>query len=146
MSGNYDDILYLQHHVSETRPHISNYDRAAQFSPFAALTGYGAAISETARQTDRKIELDDDQIQTMNAALRLLQTHINEQPEVAITYFQPDDRKQGGAYHTVTGHVYRIDAAKGTVVLTDKMVIPIADILKIDGPLLHSLYYDISDL
>ena len=145
MSGNYDDIIHLPHHVSETRPHMSNYDRAAQFSPFAALTGYGAAITETARLTDSKIELDDGRIQTLNAALQLLQAHIKECPEVAITYFQSDARKQGGAYRTLTGKVWRINAAEGTVVLTDKAVIPIADIFQIDGPLLRSLYEDILD-
>lgn len=145
MNGKYEDILHLPHHVSETRPRMSNYDRAAQFSPFAALTGYGAAISETARQTDRRIELDEDRIQVINAALRLLQAHIKEQPEAAITYFRPDDRKQGGAYHTVTGHVRQINAVEGTVVLTDNMVIPVTDIFQIDGPLFNGFYRGFSD-
>ncbi len=144
MNGKYDDIMHLPDHVSETRPRMSNYDRAAQFMPFSALSGYDAAILETARLTEQKIELTDSELVVINEALSILRTHIQEQPEVEITYFKPDPRKQGGAYRTVTGNLRKIDELKQTVVLADRVEIPVGDILHIDSELLQGLYeYDL---
>ena len=140
MSRQYDDIIHLPHHVSKTRPQMSNYDRAAQFMPFSALSGYDAAILETARLTDQKIELTDSQLEVINEALGILQEHIEEQPEVEITYFKPDPRKQGGAYCTSMGKVRQIDTLKQTVMFTDQTEIPVGDIVHITNGLLQGLY------
>ncbi|MCD7861119.1 MAG: YolD-like family protein [Oscillospiraceae bacterium] len=131
MADTYEDIINLPHHQSETRPHMPNSERAAMFSPFAALSGYGDAITETARLTDRRIELSEDEIQTLNEVLTLIHAHLAERPEVTVTYFVPDLRKDGGAYVTHTGHVKKIDEIEKTLVLTDKTMIPLGDILDI---------------
>ena len=98
MMNPYDDIINLPHHTSASRPHMSAYDRAAQFSPFAALTGYDSAITETARLTDKRAELDEYSKAALNEKLCMIQDQTDEQPEVSITYFQPDNKKSGGAY------------------------------------------------
>ena len=105
----YEDIINLPHHVSKTRPQMSMLDRAAQFSPFAALTGYDAAIKETGRLTDEKIELDEDTKAALDMKQAYLIEMIDEQPEITIIYFLPDARKVGGAYVTVTGNLKRFD-------------------------------------
>ena len=109
MADNYNDIINLPHHVSATRPQMSMMDRAAQFSPFAALTGYDAAIKETGRLTDEKIELGEEELSILNMKFQLLMDSLDEEPEVHITYFKPDDRKAGGAYLTASGTVKKID-------------------------------------
>ncbi len=129
----YDDIINLPHHQSATRPHMSNYDRAAQFAPFAALTGYDDAVKETARLTDKKVELDEYSKDALNERLNMIQDAIDEQPEVSITYFLPDKKKSGGAYVTATDHVKKIDEYENTVLLQDGTKIPIADIAEIVG-------------
>lgn len=129
----YDDIINLPHHQSSTHSHMSNYDRAAQFSPFAALTGHDAAIKETARLTDRRIELDEYVKEDLNGKLRMIED--NPGAEVMITYFQPDERKSGGAYLTVSGCVKRIDENEQTVIFTDRTVISIEQISEIEGEL-----------
>jgi hypothetical protein len=135
MMNPYDDIINLPHHTSAKRPRMSIYDRAAQFSPFAALTGYDAAISETARLTDKKIELDEYKKADLNERLCMIQDLTDKQPEVTITYFMPDSKKSGGEYITVTGRVKKIDRHGCTVVMHDATKIPICDILEIDGEL-----------
>ena len=125
----YDDLLDLPHPVSQRHPHMSAHDRAAQFSPFAALTGHGAAMEETARLTDRKLEPSELQLQELNANLAVLQTRIREKPSVRITYFVPDARKSGGEYLTVQGNVRRIDEGAQMLILTDDTRIPLDDIL-----------------
>ena len=102
MSGKYDDIINLPHPTSQNHPRMSLHDRAAQFSPFAALTGHHAAIAETGRLTDQRIELDESEIARVDAALQHLQELLPERPTVSITYFVPDERKNGGSYQTVT--------------------------------------------
>ena len=99
----YEDIINLPHHVSKTRPQMSMLDRAAQFSPFAALTGYDAAIKETGRLTDEKIEMDEDRKAALDMKQAYLIEMIDEQPEISVTYFLPDTKKSGGSYVTVTG-------------------------------------------
>lgn len=131
MSGKYDDIIDLPHPTSQNHPRMSLYDRAAQFSPFAALTGHHAAIAETGRLTDRRIELDESEITRVDAELQHLQELLPGRPTVSITYFVPDERKNGGSYQTVTGEVKRIDAVAGMIQMTDRREIPIEDVFSV---------------
>lgn len=131
MNGSYDDIINLPHHVSTTRPQMAILKRAAQFSPFAALTGYDAAIRETARLTDQRIELGESDIAALDMKLRLLADRIGEHPEATFTYFLPDEKKEGGAYVTASGHIKKIDDFEGAVVLMDGEIIRIEDVLDI---------------
>lgn len=132
MSGKYDDIINLPHHVSDKRPQMSMQDRAAQFSPFAALTGYDGEIKEAARLTDSKIELDEYEKQEVDEMLQLILRHIGKEFEVIITYFLPDERKAGGSYVDVTGIVKKLDEYERLLVMRDGIKIPIDDILKIE--------------
>lgn len=127
----YDDIIHLPHHQSETRPHMPLHDRAVQFSPFAALTGYEDAVKETARVTNRKTELSEEMKTQLSAKLTLLQEKIKEHPEVSITYFVPDNKKEGGSYITAQGAVKRIDAVAGEVIMSSRKIISIGDITEI---------------
>ena len=129
----YDDIINLPHHVSKSRKQMSLHDRAAQFSPFAALTGYGDAVDETARLTDEYIELDDGQKDILNAQLQKLCEHITEHPDITLTYFLPDSKKSGGAYTTISGNVKKIDTYKRILVFQDKTEILFDNIYKISG-------------
>ena len=133
MSGQYDDIIHLPHPDSPKHPRMSLYDRAAQFSPFAALTGYAGVIRETARLTDRKIELDETMLTALNERDRLLLSVLDTEPEVEITYFVPDERKSGGAYRTVSGVVKKADEFTRRLTMTDGTVIPMEDVLMLDG-------------
>ena len=127
--GAYDDIIHLPHPSSAKHPRMPMSDRAAQFSPFAALTGHGAAIEETARLTDRRIELTEEEKTVLDEKLRLL---LETGGEGMITYFLPDERKDGGAYVTKLGTIKKIDPLEGRVILTDRTAIPIKDILEIE--------------
>ena len=131
MSGPYDDIIDLPHPTSERHPRMPMANRAAQFSPFAALTGYEDTVKETARLTDRKAELAEEEKSVLDAKLRLLEGQAGGGEEVSLTYFQPDGRKQGGTYRTVTGAVKKWDGYTREVVLTDGRRIPVEDILEI---------------
>ena len=131
MSGNYDDIIALPHPEPRTHPRMSLHDRAAQFSPFAALTGHSAAIAETGRLTASRITLDESEIARVDAALQRLRELLPQEPVASITYFVPDERKAGGSYQTITGTARRIDTANGVVLLTDRREVPIADIFDI---------------
>lgn len=131
MSGKYDDIIDLPHPTSQNHPRMSLYDRAAQFSPFAALAGHHAAIAETGRLTDQRIELDESEIARVDAELQHLQELLSSKPTVSITYFVPDERKDGGSYQTVTGEVNRIDAVAGMIQMTDRREIPIKDVFSV---------------
>ena len=129
--GAYDDIIDLPHPTSARHPRMPMADRAAQFSPFAALVGHGAAIEETVRLTDRKIELTEDEKAILDEKLRYL---LEAGGEAVFTWFQPDEKKDGGAYVTNLGTIKRIDPLQSIVVLMDGTVIPIEDILEIkDG-------------
>ena len=129
--GKYDDIINLPHHVSTTRPHMPIIDRAAQFQPFAALSGYGDAVRETARLTDEKIELTEDEKALLDARLQRLADEIGSQPKVTLTYFQPDKKKTGGAYVCVTGQLKKIDDLEGALILIGGERILIEDIVGI---------------
>ena len=132
MSGKYEDILHLPYPDSPKHPRMSLYDRAAQFSPFAALTGHHAAIAETGRLTDRRVELDEYEMARVDAELQRLQELLPGRPTASITYFVPDERKNGGSYQTVTGEVKWIDAVNGVIQMTDRQCIPIADVFSIE--------------
>ena len=139
MKDLYEDIINLPHHVSKTRPQMPMSDRAAQFAPFAALTGYDAAIKETGRLTDDKIELDEEALTALDMKYQLLMDALDEEPEVEITYFKPDERKAGGAYVTATGAVIKVDDFERLITMQDGTKIPMDDILSIDGELFLSL-------
>ena len=116
----YDEIIDIPHHVSKTRPQMPMSDRAAQFSPFAALAGYDAAVKETGRLTDEKIELDEESLTALNVRYQVLMDALAEEPEVRITYFKPDERKSGGAYVTTVGAVKKIDDFEQTIIMQDR--------------------------
>jgi len=128
----YDDVINRQHPTSKKHPRMSNMNRAAQFAPFAALTGYEESIEETARLTDRRIELSEYEIEELNAKLNSIQEHIKERPEVTITYFQHDERKEGGAYITVTGKVRRIDDVNRILVFEDERIVWIESMINVN--------------
>jgi hypothetical protein len=129
----YDDIIHLPHHVSKSHPQMSILDRAAQFSPFAALTGYEGAIKETARLTNKRIELDEAAKNVMDEKLRIINEQLGSQPEIEITYFQPDEKKSGGAYVSVINIVKKIDGYERTVIMQDETRILIEEIIQITG-------------
>lgn len=133
MRKDYDDIIYLPYHVSATRPQMAIVDRAAQFAPFAALSGHDAAIKETARQTEERIELDEYMKAALNDKLKIIAVWIKDHPEIEITYFQQDEKKDGGTYITTSGTVKKIDEYKKAVVMEDGIEIPIDEIIKIEG-------------
>ena len=128
----YDDIIHLSRPVSKKRSPMSNFDRAAQFSPFAALTGYDAVIAETGRLTDTRIELDEGGKALLDEKIQTIREHLAQQPKVKLTVFCPDSRKSGGAYETVTGNVKKIDPVARILVLTGGEVIPIDRIYGIE--------------
>lgn len=129
----YDDIIDLPHHVSATRAHMSLHDRAAQFLPFAALTGYDDAIKETGRLTTERISLSESEIESLNERLHILSEEQDSHPKISVTYFVPDEKKAGGAYETVEGAVKRIDEYRRVLVLTDGHQIEMEDMIELDG-------------
>ena len=135
----YEDIIDLPHHVSYRHPRMSRIDRAAQFAPFAALTGYGAAVEETARLTEGLTELDETARALLNEKLRMLADFLDSEPQISITYFRPDERKTGGSYVTVSGTIKMVDEYVRTVVMTDQTVIPMEHIREIGGELFEGM-------
>ena len=138
----YADIIGLPHHTSRTRPRMSVSARAAQFAPFAALTGYGAAVDETARLTDDRIVLDENAKAILDGKLQIIAEHIGGHPEVTITYFEPDKKKSGGAYRSVTGQVKEIDEYERVIKLCDGVKIPIRQIYAIVSALFIKFGYE----
>ena len=132
MNDLYDDIIHLPHHVSERHPQMSMYTRAAQFAPFAALTGHNAAITEAARLTEAEQELSESDAEVLNRKLAYLQS-LDEKPTISVTYFVPDDKKEGGSYHTATGIVKSVEPDKGVLQFEDGTGIPVIRIKDIDG-------------
>ena len=142
MKNDYDDIINLPHHVSSTRPQMSMIDRAAQFSPFAALTGYDAAIKETGRLTDEKIELDEEALSNLNMKFQILFEKLDEQPDIAITYFKPDETKSGGAYLTTTDKIKKIDEYERIITTANGTKIPMDDVISLESEIFQGLYFD----
>ena len=130
--NDYEDITNLPHHQSNTRPHMSLHARAAQFAPFAALTGYDDAVKEARRLTDGKPELDENQLTELDQMLTELTKRISEHPEIIITYFEPDNKKDGGAYITFIGRLKKVDNYKRIFVFEDGREIQICNIINMD--------------
>ena len=139
MSGKYDDIIHLPHPTSKKHPRMSVRDRAAIFSPFSALSGHGAAIAETARLTDQRMELNEDAKVELDRRQAVLLEHIGEQPEVTVTWFRPDDRKEGGIYVTTVGRAKKIDKFKRILSMVSGQKIVLDDIVQIESQLLYDL-------
>ena len=142
MTGDYDDIINLPHHISKTRPQMSMKDRAAQFSPFAALTGYDAAIKETGRLTTEKIELDDEALNNLNMRFQILFERLDEHPDIAITYFKPDETKSGGAYLTTTDKIKKVDEYERIITTANGTKIPMDDVINLEGDIFQALYLE----
>ncbi|MDY2842021.1 MAG: hypothetical protein SOT08_05050 [Candidatus Borkfalkiaceae bacterium] len=137
----YADIIDLPHHQSERRQKMSNYDRAAQFSPFAALTGHADSIKETARLTDDYNEPSEQMKAIMNKKILFLMEQLENQPEITITFFKPDEKKEGGAYITITGVVKKIKTYERQMQMTTGDLIPIDMIFGIDGEIFSKIDY-----
>lgn len=129
----YDDIIHLPHHVSKVHPQMAPGDRAAQFSPFAALTGYEDVLEEAGRLTGERIELDEDAKIILDEKLQMIQEQITARLQVEITYFVPDEKKAGGAYTTAAGWVKKIDRYGQHIIMNDDTKIPIGEIRDIKG-------------
>ena len=138
-TSRYDDIIHLPHHRSMKHPQMSRTDRAAQFSPFSALTGHDAAVRETERLTSQRIELDETALSALDARLHLLQEHLQEQPVMGLTYFQPDARKSGGSYEKIKAVVRKIDHYERCLILSDGQKIPIDELFALEGELFRFL-------
>lgn len=134
-SHRYDDILMLSHHVSRRHRQMSMSERAAQFSPFAALTGYDAAVRETARSTEEKRELSEEEKQILDRQVYLLTENAWQKPAVEVTYFKPDGLKAGGSYISLSGRFRGINTEKGLLVFEDKTAVPLSDIMSIQTDL-----------
>ena len=135
----YSKIINLPHHQSATRKRMSNYDRAAQFAPFAALTGHDEAIKETARLTDDYMEMGEDRLGELSAKIQLLIDKLSEQPEITVVYFVPDERKSGGSYAEKTGIVRIIDEYERKLVFYDGDKIPIDRVMDFKGEIFSQL-------
>lgn len=135
MTGPYDDIIHLPRPISAKRRPMPAANRAAQFAPFAALTGYGAAITETGRLTDKKTELTEDAKAALDRKQALLTATDHTSPQVTVTWFRPDEKKEGGAYVTTTGTLKKVDEYERTLLLTNGLRIPLDDILELESPL-----------
>jgi len=130
-SGKYDDIINLPHHVSKKHPRMSLEARSAQFAPFAALTGYDEVIRETARLTNQRIEINEELKAILDEKILLIKSQIYTKPNINVTYFVPDSKKDGGEYVSVTGKVLKIDEYKQKIILENKIEIPISEIIEI---------------
>ena len=130
-SGKYEDIINLPHHVSKKHPRMSLEARSAQFAPFAALNGYDELIKETARETNQRIEINEELKAILDEKLRLIKEKINIKPNITVTYFVQDIKKDGGKYVTATGSIIKIDEYKHKIILENKTEIPISEIIEI---------------
>lgn len=143
--GEYDDLIYLPHPVSRKHPPMSAMDRAAQFSPFSALTGYEAVLREAGRLTDSRAELSEYSRDILDQKQKILLDAAPTYPEITITYFIPDRRKQGGAYGTLKGNLKKIDLARRVIILLDGTEVSLDDVADIQCELFAGLTYDKPD-
>ena len=130
-NGEYDDIINMPHHVSKKHPPMSKEIRAAQFAPFAALTGYDDQVKETARLTNERKEIAEGLKLVINEKIKKIQAEIHLKPEIEVTYFIPDLKKQGGKYVTVKGNVRKVDEYRQLIIFEDKREIPVQEIIEI---------------
>lgn len=128
----YEEMLYMPHPVSKKHPQMSRYDRAAQFSPFAALTGHEAAVQEAARITQRKVELDENEKEQLNQTLVMLLEKYQGHPMISITYFCPDAQKDGGEYKTVKGQIRKLDENRKVIYLENHTEISLEQVIRIE--------------
>ena len=135
--GNYDDIINLPHHVSKKHPRLSMEQRAAQFAPFAALTGYDEQVKETARKTSERLEIDEELKTTLDSKIQIIVDKIKTKPKVSITYFVQDLKKEEGEYVTSIGIVEKIDTYNQLICLSNKVNIPINEIIDISGDIFN---------
>lgn len=142
MADKYDDIINLPHHVSGRHPQLGKDSYAAQFSPFAALTGYDGVVTEIARVTDERIELDEDAKLRISDKLAVILDHLSDRPEVAVTYFLPDKKKDGGKYVTVIGKIKSYDESGRIIRMTDETKIPIDDLFDIKSEIIDAFLSD----
>lgn len=142
MSGPYDDIINLPHPTSTKHPWMPMSDRAAIFSPFAALTGHAAAIQETARLTDQRMELDEDTKAMLDLKQQILADRIAERPEISVVWFRPDARKEGGQYVTTVGQLKKVDDIARILQLADGTTIPLDEVLELLSDCFHGIFQD----
>ena len=144
MSGKYDDILYLPHHVSPTRQGMTMAERAAQFSPFAALVGYGEAIRETSRAVGQQMELSEEEKAVLDQKQQIILAALEqgEEPEVTVTYFQPDRKKDGGEYVSYTGSIKKYKEIENTIVFGGGKEIPLSGIVDLTGTVFQGHFDD----
>ena len=135
MNPKYKDLLHLPHPNSLKHPRMDPIDRAAQFSPFSPLTGYDEAISETARETNQRIELDEEARNKLDAHLAFILLHINERPTISITFFKADEKKEGGFYETIVGIIKKINQSKNSIFMENGLEIKVVDIIAINHQL-----------
>lgn len=135
----YEDIVNLPRHISKVHPQATMADRAARFSPFAAISGYEDMVKEAARVTEERIDITDATKELLNEKLNMIIEFLDEEPEVTITYFEPDKKKDGGAYVSITGTVKRIDEYERIVLMSDDKKIRIDEIYAIESDLFYSL-------
>lgn len=138
----YGDIIHLPHFEPKTHPRMSMYKRAAQFAPFAALTGYGDAIDEAARYTDKGVERSEDESGRMDRMLAVLEKEMGDLPEITVTYFLPDEKKAGGSFVESKGIVKKIDSIDKALIMNDGLRIPVKDIIDMDGRIFDEQYVE----
>ena len=141
-NDNYQDIINLPHYVSKKRQQMPISDRAAQFAPFAALTGYEENIKEATRLTDTRIEIDEERKLILNDKLQIILNNIKDEPTITFTYFIYDDKKSGGKYINITNQVKKINITDGYIILIDKTKIPIEEIIDINGDIFKNYQID----
>ena len=129
---NYEDIISLPHHTSKKYPRMSLDARSAQFAPYAALTGYDEVLAETARITNRRIEIDENLKTIIDSKLQIIRENIKNKPLISVVYFVPDLKKNGGKYVTVNGNVKKIDEYRNILVLDDNMEIEVKEIIQLE--------------
>ena len=135
----YEDIVNLPPHISKKHPQPSMMDRAARFAPFAAITGYEEMVLEEARVTEEQIHLDEDAVALICEKINMIQEFIDEKPEIKITYFEPDKKKSGGAYITITGTPKRVDEFEQLLIMTDGKKIKFDSIYRLESDLFLAL-------
>ena len=139
--GNYDDIINLKRPISK-HPKMSLYQRSAQFAPFAALTGYEGQVKETARLTDRRIELDEEMKLILDLKIQVIKEMLSDNPEVEITYFIPDTRKDGGKYETIINNVKKIDSYNEHIIMQNNLKIEIKEIININSNIFKNIFFE----
>ena len=138
---NYDDIINLKRPISK-HPKMSLYQRSAQFAPFAALTGYEGQVKETARLTDRRIELDEEMKLILDLKIQVIKEMLSDNPEVEITYFIPDTKKDGGRYETIINNVKKIDSYNEHIIMQNNLKIEIKEIININSNIFKNISFE----